>query len=78
MNSCVLGSISGDWRPNRVLRFSQHFKENPFFSDKVLTKEFKYVPPPAAANEKPDEEGITASMLDFSWERDVEPKARIF
>ncbi|EIN13651.1 hypothetical protein PUNSTDRAFT_94862 [Punctularia strigosozonata HHB-11173 SS5] len=62
----------------RAFTLEFHFKENPFFSDKVLTKEFKYVPPPAAANEKPDEEGITASMLDFSWERDVEPKARAY
>jgi template-activating factor I len=39
----------------------------------VLTKEYKYIPPPAAADEKPDEDGITPSMLDFSWERDVKP-----
>ncbi|KAI0786099.1 hypothetical protein C8Q75DRAFT_774066 [Abortiporus biennis] len=56
-----------------VLEF--HFKENPYFSNSVLKKEYKYVPPPAAANEKPDEDGITESMLDFSWERDVEAKA---
>ncbi|KAG6889373.1 hypothetical protein C0995_001438 [Termitomyces sp. Mi166 len=47
------------------------FKENPYFTDRVLKKEFKYVPPPAAAGEKPDEDGITDSMLEFSWERDV-------
>ncbi|KAG6869152.1 hypothetical protein C0993_012251 [Termitomyces sp. T159_Od127] len=47
------------------------FKENPYFTDRVLKKEFKYVPPPAAANEKPDEDGITDSMLEFSWDRDV-------
>jgi len=49
----------------------QHFKENPHFTDKVLKKEYAYVPPPAAANETPDADGITESMLDFSWERDV-------
>ncbi|KAG6820755.1 hypothetical protein H0H93_012019 [Arthromyces matolae] len=47
------------------------FKENPYFTDKVLKKEFKFVPPPAAANETPDADGITESMLEFSWERDV-------
>ncbi|KAG5728575.1 Protein SET [Termitomyces sp. T112] len=47
------------------------FKENPYFTDKVLKKEFKHVPPPAAADEKPDEDGVTDSMLEFSWERDV-------
>ncbi|RDB29109.1 Protein SET [Hypsizygus marmoreus] len=50
-----------------------YFKENPHFTDKVLKKEFKYVPPPAAADEKADEDGITDSMLEFSWERDVIP-----
>jgi len=43
-----------------------------------LKKEFKYVPPPAAVDEKPDEDGVTESMLDFSWERDVEPKVTRF
>ncbi|KAG5648226.1 hypothetical protein DXG03_006183 [Asterophora parasitica] len=51
------------------------FKENPYFTDKVLKKEFKYVPPPAAADEKPDADGITDSMLEFSWERDVVPSS---
>ena len=54
----------------------QHFKENNFFADKVLKKEYKRVPPPAAAGEEPDEDGITESMLDFSWERDVKPSVR--
>jgi len=47
------------------------FKENPYFADRVLKKEFKYVPPPAAASDTPDKDGITESMLEFSWERDV-------
>jgi template-activating factor I len=36
-----------------------------------LKKEYKYIAPPAAAGESPDADGITDSMLDFSWERDV-------
>ncbi|KAF5377639.1 hypothetical protein D9615_005127 [Tricholomella constricta] len=52
------------------------FKENPYFTDKVLKKEFKYVAPPAAADEKPDEDGVTESMLEFSWERDVVPSGQ--
>ncbi|KAF8078308.1 hypothetical protein FPV67DRAFT_1571097 [Lyophyllum atratum] len=52
------------------------FKENPHFTDKVLKKEFKYVAPPAAADEKPDADGITDSMLEFSWERDVVPSGQ--
>ena len=56
-----------------LIRFRQHFKENPFFSDSVLKKEYKYIPHPEAPSETPDENGITDSMVDFSWERDVEP-----
>jgi hypothetical protein len=37
----------------------------------VLTKEFKFVPPPADADDKPDENGITNANIDFSWEKDV-------
>jgi hypothetical protein len=36
-----------------------------------LKKEYKFKPSSAAANEEPDADGITQSMLDFSWERDV-------
>jgi hypothetical protein len=42
-----------------------------------LKKEFKYVPPPAAADEKPNEDGITDSMLEFSWERDVQASVSV-
>ena len=44
----------------------------------MLTKEYKYVPPPAAADDKPDENGITQAMVDFEYERDVEPKVSFF
>lgn len=54
----------------------QYFKENPYFTNTVLKKEYKFVPAPAAASEKADEDGITDSMLEFSWERDVEPQVR--
>lgn len=50
----------------------QYFKENPHFSDRVLKKEYKYLAPPAAADEKPDADGITESMLEFSWQRDIQ------
>lgn len=57
--------------------FCQTFKENPHFTDKVLKKEYKYIPPPAAENEKPDADGITDSMLEFSWERDIEASVSV-
>ncbi|KAJ7293202.1 hypothetical protein C8J57DRAFT_1268395 [Mycena rebaudengoi] len=50
-----------------------HFKENPFFTDSVLKKVYQYKAP--STGDKPDENGITDAMLDFSWERDVEPQA---
>lgn len=38
----------------------------------MLKKVYKFVPQDAAADEKPDADGLTKSMLEFSWERDVE------
>lgn len=39
-----------------------------------MRKEFKYVKPDVdESKESPDENGITESMIDFSWERDVKP-----
>ncbi|KAF8971429.1 hypothetical protein BDZ97DRAFT_1913911 [Flammula alnicola] len=64
--------VEKDPNEHRCFTIEFHFKENQFFTDKVLKKEYKYVPPPAAENEKPDENGITESMLDFSWDRDVQ------
>ncbi|PFH46637.1 hypothetical protein AMATHDRAFT_69423 [Amanita thiersii Skay4041] len=66
--------VERDKQEPRCFTIEFHFKENPFFTDKVLKKEFKYVPH-EAADEQADEDGITPSMLDFSWERDVEPSA---
>ena len=37
-----------------------------------MKKEYKYVPAHPAESDVPDENGITDSMLDFSWDRDVE------
>jgi template-activating factor I len=60
-------------RRQRADARAQTFKENPFFSDRVLKKEYRFVPP--NVTEQPDADGITQSMLDFSWERDVVPQA---
>ncbi|EPQ61018.1 hypothetical protein GLOTRDRAFT_53702 [Gloeophyllum trabeum ATCC 11539] len=67
--------IERDPKEPRVFTVEFYFKENPYFSNSVLKKEYKYIPPPSAANEVPDEDGITDSVLDFSWERDVEAVA---
>lgn len=59
----------------RAYTIELHFKENPFFEDKVLKKEYKYLAPPDGSADGPkDADGITPAMLDFSWERDVAPQ----
>ncbi|KAH9835830.1 uncharacterized protein C8Q71DRAFT_908227 [Rhodofomes roseus] len=67
--------VSRDTKESRCFTLEFYFKENPYFSDSVLKKEYKWSPGPAAAEEKPDADGLTGSMIDFSWERDVEPQA---
>jgi len=67
--------IERDPAESRCFTIEFHFKENPFFSDSVLKKEYKYIPSPGAANEKPDADGLTPSAVEFSWERDVEPQS---
>ena len=37
-----------------------------------MKKEYKYVPGSSGESDSPDENGITDSMLDFSWDRNVE------
>jgi template-activating factor I len=57
----------------------QTFKENPFFSDKVLTKEFKHNPPKVEdpAQNKPNEHGITDAMLEFDSDLHLDPSVGI-
>ncbi|OSX67834.1 hypothetical protein POSPLADRAFT_1072573 [Postia placenta MAD-698-R-SB12] len=64
-----------DETESRTFTLEFYFKENPYFSNSVLRKEFRYVPPPNAGKETPDADGITPTMLDFSWDRDVQPQA---
>ncbi|KAJ7462750.1 hypothetical protein B0H11DRAFT_2054146 [Mycena galericulata] len=66
--------ISRDPVEPRCYTIEFYFKENPFFKNSVLKKVYKYIAPPVA-DDKPDENGITETMLDFSWERDVEAQA---
>ncbi|KIK71359.1 hypothetical protein GYMLUDRAFT_90335 [Collybiopsis luxurians FD-317 M1] len=67
--------IQRDPVESRCFTVEFHFKENPHFTNTVLKKEYKHVPSPAAADETPDADGLTESMLDFSWERDVKPSS---
>ncbi|KAI0274858.1 hypothetical protein BC834DRAFT_850042 [Gloeopeniophorella convolvens] len=64
-----------DVREPKVFTLEFYYKENPYFHDSVLKKEYKFEPSNAAADEQPDADGITPSMLEFSWERDVASQA---
>ncbi|KAG8930181.1 hypothetical protein FRC03_012820 [Tulasnella sp. 419] len=63
-----------DPKEMRAFTVELYFDPNPFFTDSVLRKEYKYIPPPDAASETPDADGITQAMLDFDWDRDVIPQ----
>lgn len=67
--------IQRDPKQPRCFTLEFYFKSNPYFSDTVLKKEYKYLPSFEVVDEKADEDGLTPSMLKFSWERDVQPLA---
>lgn len=64
--------VEKDPKEHRCFTIEFHFKENQFFSDRILKKEYKYMAPASAESDAPDENGVTNAMLDFSWDRDVE------
>jgi len=57
----------------RCFTLEFHFKPNPYFSDPVLRKEFKYLL--TVKEEEPNAEGITPAMLTFDWDQNVAPQA---
>jgi hypothetical protein len=50
----------------------QHFDTNPFFSNSILKKEFKYVPPSDPEVLKKDANGVSQADVDFDFSRDVD------
>ena len=50
----------------------QHFDANPFFSNSVLKKEFKYTPPSDPEVLKKDANGVSQADIDFDFSRDVD------
>lgn len=52
----------------------QYFRENPFFSDAVLRKEYRYAPLKGIDDEKRDDWNVTDAQAAFSWDVNVEPK----
>ena len=56
----------------------KHFGTNPFFTDSVLRKEFKYVQPTNPEALKEDENGISDAAAEFDFRRDTEASVRVF
>ncbi|KAM6497982.1 hypothetical protein JOM56_005930 [Amanita muscaria] len=67
--------VERDRNEPRCYTIEFYFKENPYFTDKVLKKVYKYVPSPEASDEQPDEDGITPSMIDFEWGKNSKSSA---
>ncbi|KAB5594365.1 ATP-dependent DNA helicase recQ [Ceratobasidium theobromae] len=66
--------VERDPKEHRAFTLEFHFDENPFFTNKVLKKYYKYTAPPEVTSEDatPDENGVNNVMVDFDWERDIE------
>lgn len=63
------------WRdPEQIQAFGieLHFESNPFFTNSVLRKEFKYVAPTDPEALKKDDLGVSEADLEFNFERDVD------
>ncbi|KZT44487.1 hypothetical protein SISSUDRAFT_995916 [Sistotremastrum suecicum HHB10207 ss-3] len=65
--------VERDQTELRAFKIEFHFKENPYFEEKVLVKEFKYVAPPSTSTAT-DEDGLTEAQVDFNEERDLAPQ----
>jgi len=63
--------------PNEPRAFTAefHFSENPYFSDAVLKKEYRYAPKQDYGSAEQDTEGVSEAMYDFDWEKHVAPQA---
>lgn len=58
---------------------AQEFSENPYFSDKVLKKQFKYTPPEGTPTPGTgvDANGVSDAQEAFEWESHITPQVRI-
>ncbi|KAH6917425.1 hypothetical protein BKA70DRAFT_334487 [Coprinopsis sp. MPI-PUGE-AT-0042] len=63
--------VTRDSVDHRCFTVEFFFKENQYFSNTVLKKEFKYSPPASTEDDKADENGITDAMLHFDWSEHV-------
>ncbi|KIJ45624.1 hypothetical protein M422DRAFT_227310, partial [Sphaerobolus stellatus SS14] len=59
----------------RCFTIEFHFKENPFFSDSVLKKEYKYLAPQVEDGDKEVLDGVTNANLEFDFDQHGAPQA---
>jgi len=76
----ALGYLEDVWlerdpKEKRCFTLEFYFRENPFFSDPVLKKEYRYDPPSDVDGEKEDEWGVTDAQAAFGWDVNVKPQA---
>jgi len=67
--------LARDPKEKRCFTLEFHFRENPFFSDPALKKEYRYIPSAGLDDEEKDEWGVTDAKAAFSWDANVEPQA---
>jgi len=67
--------LERDPEEKRCFTLEFYFRENPFFSDPVLKKEYKYDPPSDVDGEEKDEWGVTEAQATFAWDVNVKPQA---
>jgi len=57
----------------RAFKIHFHFKENPYFTNEVLIKDYQYTGMPNTTASNSD--GMTEAQLDFKEDRDIKPQA---
>ncbi|KAG8720564.1 hypothetical protein FRC08_018841 [Ceratobasidium sp. 394] len=69
--------VEYDATEHRAFTINFEFSENPYFSDKVLKKEYKYTPPEGtpAPGTGVDANGVSDAQEAFEWELHITPQA---
>ncbi|KAJ1300718.1 hypothetical protein OPQ81_002362 [Rhizoctonia solani] len=69
--------IEHDPVETRAFTIIFEFSENPYFSDKILKKEYKYTPPEGtpAPGTNVDANGVSDAQEAFDWESHITPQA---
>ncbi|KAG8952772.1 hypothetical protein FRC04_003695 [Tulasnella sp. 424] len=63
-----------DHHESRAFTLEFHFNENPYFTDSVLKKEYRYIPPSGVSTDA-DADGVSPAALAFSWDEHIAPQS---